>query len=194
MNIYDFDGTIYDGDSCKDIVIYGLKKHPKLTLDSLKRAKKLKNDYEKGMIPFERVKEELLSFIFKINNYPKFINDFTDKYIKKIKPFYLSRKTDNDVIISASYDLWINVFARKIGIKYVIATRVDTDGKILGKNCKGIEKVNRIKQIFPNATISCAYSDSSVDIPLLELANTAYVVEGNKLSTYRRGYKFKNNK
>ena len=32
MNIYDFDGTIYDGDSCRDIVKYGLKKHPILTL------------------------------------------------------------------------------------------------------------------------------------------------------------------
>ena len=194
MNIYDFDGTIYNGDSCRDIVIYGLKKYPSLTIQSLKKAKKLKKDYDKGMIPFERVKEELLSFIFKINNYPKFINDFTEKYMKKIKPFYLSRRTENDIIISASYDLWINSFARRLGIKYVIATRVDAEGKILGKNCKGEEKVNRIRNIFPNATISCAYSDSAVDIPFLEMANTAYVVEGNKLTTYRRGYKFKNKK
>ena len=194
MNIYDFDGTIYNGDSCKDIVIYGLKKHPKVTFESLKKAKKLKLDYKNGLIPFERLKEELLSFIFKIDNYPKFINDFVDSHMKKIKPFYLSRKTDNDVIISASYELWISVFARRLGIRYVIATRVDTDGKIIGKNCKGEEKVSRIRSLFQDSIISCAYSDSSVDIPLLELANTAYVVEGNKLITYRRGYKFKNNK
>ena len=194
MNIYDFDGTIYNGDSCKDIIIYGLKKYPKLTIESLKTARRLKKDYDKGMIPFEKLKEELLSFIFKINNYPKFINEFVDSHMKKIKPFYMSRKTDNDVIISASYELWISVFARRLGIKYVIATRVDSDGRILGKNCKGIEKVNRVKSIFPEAEILCAYSDSSVDIPFLELANSAYVVEGNKLSTYTRGYKFKNHK
>ena len=194
MNLYDFDGTIYNGDSCKDIIIYGLKKYPKVTIESLKKARKLKKDYDKGMIPFEKLKEELLSFIFKINNYPKFINEFVDSHMKKIKPFYLSRKTDNDVIVSASYELWISVFARRLGVKYILATRVDSDGKILGKNCKGIEKVNRIRSIFPNATIACAYSDSSADIPFLEMANNAFVVEGNKLLTYRRGYKFKNNK
>ena len=29
MNVYDFDNTIYDGDSTKDMVIYGLKKYLK---------------------------------------------------------------------------------------------------------------------------------------------------------------------
>ena len=81
MNLYDFDGTIYNGDSCKDIIIYGLKKYPKVTIESLKKARKLKKDYDKGMIPFEKLKEELLSFIFKINNYPKFINEFVDSHM-----------------------------------------------------------------------------------------------------------------
>lgn len=194
MNIYDFDGTIYNGDSCKDIVIYGFKKHPSLVIKSLKKANKLNHDYKNGLVEFERVKEELLSFIFKINNYPKFINDFVSLHIKKIKPWYMSRKNENDIIISASYELWISVFARRLGIKYVIATRTDSDGKILGKNCKKEEKVNRIRSIFPNANILCSYSDSASDIPMLEIANNAYVVEGNKLITYKKGYKFKNNK
>ena len=194
MNIYDFDGTIYNGDSCKDIIIYGFKKHPSLVIKSLKKANKLNHDYKNGLVEFERVKEELLSFIFKINNYPKFINDFVSSHIKKIKPWYMSRKNENDIIISASYELWISAFARRLGIKYVIATRTDSDGKILGKNCKKEEKVNRIRSIFPNANILCSYSDSSSDIPMLEIANNAYVVEGNKLITYKKGYKFKNNK
>ncbi len=194
MNIYDFDGTIYNGDSCRDIVKYGLMKHPFITLKALKKAKKLNKEYQNSLVSFERVKETMLSFIFEIPNYPKFINKFVLSHMKKIKPFYNSRKTQNDVIASASYELWISVFARNLGIKYVIATRTDFEGHILGKNCKGVEKVNRIRQVFPNATISCTYSDSSADIPLLEMSNVAYVVEGNKLITYKRGYKFKNNK
>ena len=194
MNIYDFDGTIYNGDSCRDIVKYGILKHPILTLKALKKADELNAQYEQGLVPFEKVKEEMLSFIFKIKNYPKFINSFVASHMKNIKPWYNSRKTNNDVIVSASYELWLNVFARNLGIKYVIGTKTDIDGKIYGKNCKGSEKVNRIKQIFPNAPIACCYSDSSVDIPLLELGTTAYVVEGNKLNPYKRGYKFLNNK
>ncbi len=192
--VYDFDGTIYDGDSCKDIVKYGLKKHPFLTLKALKKAKKLNKEYEAGLVPFEKVKEALLSFIFEIRNYPKFINKFVSSHMKKIKPFYNARKTQNDLIASASYELWISLFARNLGVKHVIATRTDSDGHILDRNCKGAEKVRKIQQLFPKATIACSYSDSSVDIPILEMANVAYVVEGNKLITYKRGYQFKNNK
>lgn len=193
MNIYDFDDTIYNGDTNRDILMYGFKKHPFLVLKALKKAKKLQKDYKRGVIEFERVKEAMLSFIFKIKNYPKFINDFVDSHMKNIKPWYLNRRTQNDIIISASYELWIMQFCKRLGIRYVIATKTDSDGRIIGKNCKGAEKLKRLASIIPNAVIVTAYSDSSCDIPILESARTAYVVEGNKLITYTKGYKFKNN-
>ena len=99
----DFDDTIYNGDTNRDILMYGFKKHPFLVLKALKKAKKLQNDYKRGVIEFERVKEAMLSFIFKIKNYPKFINDFVDSHMKNIKPWYLNRRTQNDIIISASW-------------------------------------------------------------------------------------------
>ena len=193
MNIYDFDDTIYNGDTNRDILMYGFKKHPFLVLKALKKAKKLQNDYKRGIIEFERVKEAMLSFIFEIKNYPKFINDFVDSHMKNIKPWYLNRRTQNDIIISASYELWIMQFCKRLGIRYVIATKTDSDGRIIGKNCKGAEKLKRLASVIPNAVIVTAYSDSSCDIPILESARTAYVVEGNKLITYTKGYKFKNN-
>lgn len=193
MNIYDFDDTIYNGDTNRDILMYGFKKHPFLVLKALKKAKKLQKDYKRGVIEFERVKEAMLSFIFKIKNYPKFINDFVDTHMKNIKPWYISRRTQNDIVISASYELWIMQFCKRLGIRYVIATKTDSDGRIIGKNCKGAEKLKRLASVIPNAVIVSAYSDSSCDIPILESARTAYVVEGNKLITYTKGYKFKNN-
>ena len=194
MNIYDFDNTIYNGDSCKDIVLYGLKKYPNIALKSLIKARIKNKDYKKNKIEFESVKETLLSFIFKINDYQKFINEFVKVHMKKIKPWYLSKKTKNDVIVSASYDLWINEFAKRLGIKYVIATKVNKEGKIIGKNCKREEKVKRLKETFKNCVFNEAYSDSEADLPILKLAKVAYVVEGNNIIKYKNGYKFKNNK
>lgn len=193
MNIYDFDDTIYNGDTNRDILMYGFKKHPFLVLKALKKAKKLQKDYKRGVIEFERVKEAMLSFIFEIKNYPKFINDFVDSHMKNIKPWYIGRRTQNDIVISASYELWIMQFCKRLGIRYVIATKTDSEGRIIGKNCKGAEKLKRLASVIPNAVIVSAYSDSSCDIPILEAARTAYVVEGNKLITYTKGYKFKNN-
>ena len=194
MNIYDFDNTIYDGDSCKDIVMYGLRKYPRLTFKSLLKARIKNKDYKNKKIEFESVKESLLSFIFKINDYQKFINEFVKSHMIKIKPWYLSKKSKNDIIVSASYDLWINEFAKRLGIKHVIATKVSSNGKIIGKNCKREEKVRRLKEVFKNCKFTEAYSDSEADLPILKLAKVAYVVEGNNIIRYKNGYKFKNNK
>ena len=194
MNLYDFDNTIYNGDSCEDLVIYGLKKHPIITLNSLMKANKLNKEYKKGLIEFEKVKEVLLSFIFKIDDYDSFINEFVLTHMKNIKSWYKKFQTENDILATASYELWIKKFADKLGIKYVIATKTDEHGHIIGKNCKSEEKVKRIKELFPGKDFICSYSDSSADIPILELSKEAYVVEGSTLIPYKKGYKFKNHK
>jgi HAD superfamily phosphoserine phosphatase-like hydrolase len=194
MNIYDFDGTIYEGDSCHDIVIFGLKHYPHLTLNSLIKAGVLRRKYKNGKISFKIVKENLLSFIFKIKNYKTFVNEFVNTHMCNIKPFYKEIQNENDIIVTASYELWINVFAKNLGVKYVIATKTDKNGNIIGDNCKGKEKVRRLLEEFKDKEFINAYSDSSVDIPILELAKNPYVVEGNKVLKYRKGYNFKNNK
>ena len=191
MNIFDFDNTIYNGDTCKDIVKYALKKHPFLTLNSLSKALILKKKYDKGLTSYEHAKEVMLSFIFKIKNYEEFINDFVDTHMKNIKPFYKEIQTDNDIIASASYEIWIGLFAKRLGIKHVIATKTDKNGKIVGKNCKGKEKVVRILKEFKNKEFICSYSDSEVDIPILELSKNAFVVEGDDLLPYKKGFNFK---
>ena len=70
---------------------------------------------------------------------------------------------------------------KKLGIKDVLATKTDKDGHIIGKNCKGEEKVKRLVSTIPNAQIVTSYSDSESDLPILNIAKTAYVVEGNKV-------------
>lgn len=192
MNIYDFDNTIYNGDTNKDILLYSFKKHPFKVIKALNKTKKLERDYKRGLITFERVKEAMLSFLFEIDDLNGYIEKFVSSHMKNIKPWYLSRKTDYDIIISASYELWIIPFCKKLGIKYVLATKTDKDGHIIGKNCKGEEKVKRLASTIPNAQIITSYSDSESDLPILNIAKTAYVVEGNKLIPYVKGYKFKN--
>ena len=192
MNIYDFDNTIYNGDTNKDILLYSFKKHPFKVIKALNKTKKLERYYKRGLITFERVKEAMLSFLFEIDDLNGYIEKFVSSHMKNIKPWYLSRKTDYDIVISASYELWIIPFCKKLGIKYVLATKTDKDGHIIGKNCKGEEKVKRLASTIPNAQIITSYSDSESDLPILNIAKTAYVVEGNKLIPYVKGYKFKN--
>jgi len=191
MNIYDFDDTIYDGDTFIEIILFSLKYHPLITLKSLINSLPYYFKYKKNKVSFEVFKEHLLSFIFKIKNNEEFINKFINKNINKIKPWYLKQQKENDVIISASLTLWIKPFCNKIGIKNVIATDTDKNGKIIGKNCKREEKTRRLKQQFPNIEVNNAYSDSESDLPMLMIAKNPYIVDGNNLIKYTKNYKFK---
>lgn len=192
MYLYDFDDTIYNGDSSIDMLRYSLLRHPFLVIGSLFKTIKFYKQYKKKEVPFEMVKESMYSYLTKIKDLDKYVDKFVRKNLHKVKSWYLNNKKDEDVIISASFDLWINKFCKKIGIKYVIATKYDVEtGKIIGKNCKREEKLVRLSEYIPNAVVIESYSDSKSDEPMLKLAKKAFIVEGNNLIPYTEDYSFK---
>ena len=138
----------------------------------------------------KREREEVISAMRELNPDAEFIDSFIDSHIKNIKPWYKSQQKENDTIISASYDLWINPFCERLGIKNIICTKVDDKGKIIGENCKGEEKVKRFREEFPNVEVLESYSDSSTDIPMLLLAKKPFIVDGNKIKPYSEGSYF----
>ena len=188
MNIYDFDNTIYEGDTVVDMMLYGFKKYPFKVIKCVIRGLKLKKKY--NSLNISEVKEEFFSFLYEIKDLNKFIESFIDSHMKNIKPWYKNQQKENDTIISASYDLWINPFCERLGIKNIICTKVDDKGKIIGENCKGEEKVKRFKEEFPNVEVFESYSDSSTDIPMLLLAKKPFIVDGNVIRPYKEGSYF----
>lgn len=189
MNVYDFDDTIYDGDTNRDLMKYSFKRHPFLVIKALLKTIIPFIKYKLGKVPFERVKEVMLSFLFELDDTEGYIKSFVKDHMKNIKSWY--KVTKKDIILSASYYLWISEFAKELGVKTVIATNTDENGKIIGKNCKKQEKVNRLKEVISLDKVETAYGDSSCDVHVLNLAKQGYVVEGNKLVPYKKGYVFK---
>lgn len=185
MNIYDFDNTIYDGDSSLDFYFYSLLRHPFVVLKYFFKTFFINIKYIFDSNKRYLIKENIFSFIKDIKKIDKYIDNFVDKKIKKIKPWYLNNQKNNDVIISASYDLWINKFCKRLGIKNIISTKVSKKtGKIIGKNCSKEEKVKRFKKQFKNKVVECSYSDSKKDIAILEYAKKGYVVYKDEIYQY----------
>ena len=184
MNIYDFDNTIYDGDTGIDIILYSLVRHPFKIIKSCFKSIPLFIKYKKRKIKFELFKESMFSFLFKINNLDNYLNIFVEKHLKKIKPWYYKNQKEDDIVISASYEIWIKKFCNKINIKNVIATKTDKNGKILGNNCKNKEKINRLLLQFPNIDVKDAFSDSMDDLPMFKIAKNSYLVKKDKLIKY----------
>ena len=181
MNLYDFDNTIIKGDSSIKLIKYSFFRHPiMLTISSFKALKELIKGSSLG-----NIKSELFSFVKKIPDLDIYINKFILKNKKHIKKFYLERQKDDDVVISASFDFIIIPFCHSIGINNVIATKYDTkNGCIIGKNCKGEEKVKRFKEVYENVEVNEAYSDSLSDLPMFKLAKKAYLVKNEEIILY----------
>jgi phosphatidylglycerophosphatase C len=97
---------------------------------------------------------------------------------------------DRLMLISASFDLYVDEIGRLLGFAHVIASkaawRSDGDlgvklaGRFDGENCYGANKVKRLTAHLANEKRDSlriiAYSDHRSDLPLLAFADTAYVV------------------
>jgi phosphatidylglycerophosphatase C len=84
------------------------------------------------------------------------------------------------VIVTASPELTVAPFAKLLGADHLIGTRLATDdqdritGAFVGANCRGAEKVRRLREVFGETfALEAAYGDSSGDTEMLALARTA---------------------
>jgi len=175
-NVYDFDGTIYAGDSSIDFLLFSLRRHPRALLRipafmlsvylyGLKKCSK------------ETLKESFFSFLRYLPDVEQEVELFWQSHREKMYSWYIEKTHHADVIISASPDFLLKPFLQKYGVHSVIATVVDPKtGTLLSANCRGEEKVLRYRESFGHAPIAEAYFDSSSDHAIAQLANQAFRV------------------
>jgi putative flippase GtrA len=181
MNIYDFDNTIYAGDSSVDFFLFVLSKKPYLLVLLPFQLWGI-SLYLFGICPKEHMKEIFFIFVRYIS-LKKMVVQFWTRNHRKIKPWYLRQKQDTDVIVSASPEFLLEpLVCGYLGVM-LIASRIDpVTGKFIEKNCFGEEKVIRLYKIYPNCIIENFYSDSLSDIPLARKARQSFIVKGQKIA------------
>lgn len=185
MNVYDFDKTIYAGDSSVDFYLYCLVRQPRIALCCFRQIRALLL-HAARRIDTTTMKEEFFSFLSKLHDPQALVCAFWARRYRAIKPWYLQGKRATDVIISASPSFLLEPICQRLGIQAPIATQMDAcTGKIHGRNCKGAEKVHRFRQLYPDAQIDRFYSDSRADSPLAKLALEAFWVSGDRLSPWQ---------
>ncbi|MCQ4022527.1 MULTISPECIES: HAD-IB family phosphatase [unclassified Ruminococcus] len=185
MNAYDFDKTIYKNDSTADFYIFCIKKKPSLAFTLFTTAFSAVRYYVFKLGTKTEFKQRMYHFLTKIDA-EALVEDFWEKHISGIKAFYLSQQKEDDVIISASPQFILKPACDKLGIKNLIASRVDPkSGLYSGENCHGKEKVRRFYESFPNGKIERFYSDSYSDDPLAEISEESYLVKGDKILPWR---------
>lgn len=102
MNVYDFDGTIYQGDSSVDFYLYCAKKHFPIVSRFFPRFLWSTIQYKSHNLSKEELKEAFFAFVPYLADLEILVQDFWKYNYSKIYPWYLSQQDANDVIISAS--------------------------------------------------------------------------------------------
>lgn len=191
MNIYDFDKTIYSGDSSVDFFLFCLKKNPRVIFSALKTIISIFQK-SRGKYGIEKVKSDFFSFLKYFDDLENLVLEFWKKNEKKIESWFIQQKKNEDFVISASPEFLLLPICKKLNVN-LIATKVDAKtGKLIGKNCKGSEKVQRFfeeaEKHFGSKTkikIENFYSDSLSDLPLAKLSENAWLIKNGKITKWQ---------
>lgn len=192
--IFDFDGTIISRDSLPDFLVQtcGLRAF----LLRLPWIILLKGMALTGIISTHRAKERVISSFLKgmrTDDFRRACLQYASRIPYFVYPAALEeirrhQKEGNEiVIISASVPDWIRPWAQTVGIQLVEGTELETQNQILtGRfstpNCKGKEKVHRLRRLYPDFASETlyVYGDSTGDKDLLALADVPHYKPFNK--------------
>jgi len=183
-NVYDFDKTIVYPDSGAAFFGFCLRRHPRLLrylpglcLELLRFALRSKRP-----APF---KAEYYGFLRGLPDWEEEVRLFWEtKADALLKPWYLTQKRPDDIIVSCSGEYLLGPLCQRLGVR-LVGTRVNTaTGRLESFSCYGEEKVRRLRQALGaaengDALIDEFYSDSLSDAHLAALARRAFLVKGD---------------
>ncbi|MFL0165405.1 HAD-IB family hydrolase [Candidatus Clostridium helianthi] len=199
LAIFDIDYTITKKETLMELFKYVIKKDKK-NLRFLPRAIYCGIMYAIGIYDERKVKETFLRFIDGIREeeLAELVKEFYDERLKNIlydDALEMMKKLKNEgydiYLISASPEFYVNEFYNIKEVDKVIGTKFGFENgtfvrKMVGNNCKGEEKVRRLKEILKDEKIevdfkeSYMFSDSLSDKPLLDLVGKPYLINYKK--------------
>lgn len=137
------------------------------------------------------------------------LNELSLKYYDEIIKPNLIEKTcsilkkrieqgDTIWIVSGGYGIYLKHFAKEFNVSNIISSNIEfvkgyATGKLYGIDCMHDNKVKLLDLALESEkdyTISASYSDSITDIPILSVAQKAYVISKSKHKTWVDNYKY----
>lgn len=182
MNVYDFDGTLYEGDSTADFLRFCALRHPRVVATLPATALAAISCLGFHYITKTQFKEMLYRFLPKVPDIHREVEEFWRQNERKIAgPCPIQ---PGELVISAGPEFLLQPVCEKRGWQ-LIASQVDPiTGHTLGPNCSGEEKVVRLRERFPEEPVERFYSDSRSDDPLAALAQEAFMVKDGRLEPW----------
>ncbi len=199
LAIFDVDYTLTKRETLVEFYLFMMKKNPRL-IKYLPKSIFSSIFYVFKIYDATKAKKTFIRFIDGIEEIEmkKIVSEFYEKRFSKI--LYkdaidtikkMKAQGYKIYLISASAEFYLDQLYNIVEVDKVIGTRFITDkglhrNEIIGENCKGEEKVKRLKEVLMSENIdvdfenSYMYSDSLSDLPLFDLVGHPYLINFKK--------------
>ena len=180
MKVFDFDNTIYRGESPVHFAFYMIKHN--------KKIKRYIPTILLNLVGYKLclLKKEKLEAT--INNMCADVLDGTTSLLDYVKPFWelhvqnlnqemLALVEPDDVILTASPVFLINGLRGKLNTEHIVGTEVDFEQKKIVRFNFGDNKVERYKELYSDREIDAFYTDSYNDKYMMEISNEVFIVK-----------------
>ena len=183
MKVFDFDNTLYRGESSLDFSLFLIKadKRILLYLPVILRNTVM---YKLCLVDRQELEES-------INKYLKIIVNDKQKLLDMVTAFWASHSQNldqrmiarirpEDIIITAGPDFLLNGIKDRLHTQHIISSVVDLDvPKIVHFNFKD-NKVTRFRELYGDQTIDSFYTDSYNDQAMMDISKKVYLIKNGK--------------
>ena len=179
MKVFDFDSTIYRGESPVDFSFFMIR-HNKKILRYVPRIMFSLVSYKLHLISKEKLEALCSEFIENTLDDPDSLDEFVSRFwathAHKLNPSIVKLIDSSDVIITASPTFLINGVSDLINTKNILGTEIDLEQKKLIWFNFGDNKIDRYRSIYGNSQIDSFYTDSFYDEYLMGISREVYIV------------------
>ena len=190
--VFDFDGTIIDGDSVVDMLLQG-RKNGYVSFFQLLRAATAGALYHLRLTGPMQSKRAAHAFLKEMppQGREAFLQEFAQSLINRARPEALKQIAmhkqagDTFVLCSASGSCYMRYVAELLQADALLCTPCDEFGLPNGVNCRGEEKVRRVEKWMQENKLSGAvlvagYGDTAGDAPILKKCQKPVLVRPRK--------------
>ncbi|MBP5430709.1 haloacid dehalogenase-like hydrolase [Ruminococcus sp.] len=184
MKVFDFDNTLYHGESSVDLALYMIKTNRKIikylpsiffnlikyklcTVDKRKMVRVVNNFMRNAL----RDKNELFDAV----------DGFWKENRRKLDRRMLKRIDKDDVIITAGPDFLIYGIRDILNTDNIICSSIDPDKMKVRYLNFGANKAKRYKELYGDKSIDCFYTDSFNDKALMDISERVFIVKKGRL-------------
>lgn len=184
MKAFDFDNTLYFGESSIDFALFMIKKNKKIIL-WIPRILSGLIKYKLCIIGKDKIESEInafLQFVVKDkDDIKKNVCEFWEKYAKNLNMSLVNTIQSDDVIITASPSFLIEGIGSRLGTSNLICSDFNLDTKKIEFLNFGENKVKRFGEIYGDSQIDSFYTDSYNDKAMMDFANKSFLVRKKKI-------------